>query len=108
MVSTTACGRPLKSAASHPGATHEGSTDLDAGAKWCRAPEKGGPSFHTCIEPEASCVPVRPCRGGPQSGRNTAGSGRTRGKQTGLPELPRIDSRSAGSSRDGVAILRGK
>ncbi len=38
---------------------------------------------------------------------HTAGSGRTRGKQTGLPELPRIDSRSAGSSRDGVAILRG-
>ncbi len=29
------------------------------------------------------------------------------GRQTGLPELPRIDSRSAGSSRDGVAILRG-
>ncbi len=25
----------------------------------------------------------------------------------GLPELPRIDSRTAGSSRDGVAILRG-
>ncbi len=63
--------------------------------------------MHTCIEPEASCVPVRPCRGCPRPGRNTAGSGRTRGKQTGLPELPRIDSRSAGSSRDGVAILRG-
>ncbi len=158
MVSTTVCGRPLKSAASHPGATHEGSTDLDAGAIWCRAPEKGGPSseewprdglsrgewvretrsgwartarpagpaprppwpctvsvragslgeMHTYIEPEASCVPVRPCRGGPRSRRNTAGSGRTRGKQTGLPELLRIDSRSAGSSRDGVAILRGK
>ncbi len=158
MVSTTACGRPLKSAASRPGATHESTTDLDAGAIWCRAPEKGGPSseecareglsrgewvretrsgwartarpdgpaphppwpctvsvragslgeMHTCIEPEASCVPVRPCRGGPRSGRNTAGSGRTRGKQTGLPELPRIDSRSAGSSRDGVAILQGK
>ncbi len=29
------------------------------------------------------------------------------GKQTGLPELPRINSRSARSSRDGVATLRG-
>ncbi len=56
---------------------------------------------------KASCVPVRLCRGGPRSGRSTAGSGRTRGRQTGLPELPRIDSRSAGSSRDGVATLRG-
>ncbi len=123
MVSTTACGGPLKSATSHPGATHGGSTGLDAGAKWCRAPEKGGPSseewareglsrgewvretrsgwartarpagpaprppwlctvsvragslgeMHTCIEPEASCVPARPCRGCPRSGRNTAG-----------------------------------
>ncbi len=62
---------------------------------------------HTCVRPEASCVPVRLCRGGPRSERSTAGSGRTRGRQTGLPELPRIDSRSAGSSRDGVAILRG-
>ncbi len=35
------------------------------------------------------------------------GSGRTRGKQTGPPELPQIDSRSAGSSRDGVTTLRG-
>ncbi len=157
MVSTTAGGRPLKSATSRPGATHGGSIDLDAGAIWCRAPEKGGPSSgecarevlsrgkwvretrsgwangaqpagpaprppwactvsvrvgslgetHTCVRPEASCVPVRLCRGGPRSGRSTAGSGRTRGRQTGLPELPRIDSRSAGSSRDGVATLRG-
>ncbi len=128
MVSTTAGGRPLKSAASHPDATHGGSTDLDAGAIWCRTPERGGPSseecarevlswgklvretrsgwakaarpagpaprppwactcslweMHTCVRPEASCVPVRPCRGGPRSGKNTAGSGRTRGKQTG-------------------------
>ncbi len=44
---------------------------------------------------------------GPLVRGSTAGSGRTRGRQTGLPELPRIDSRSAGSSRDGVAILRG-
>ncbi len=43
MVSTTAGGRPLKSAASRPGATHGGSIDLDAGAIWCRAPERGGP-----------------------------------------------------------------
>ncbi len=62
---------------------------------------------HTCVKPEASCVPVHPCRGGPRSGRSTAGSGRTRGRQTGLLQLPRIDSRSDGSSRDGVAILRG-
>ncbi len=61
----------------------------------------------TCVRPEASCVPVRICRGGPRSGRSTAGSGRTRWRQTGLHELPRIDSRSAGSSRDGVATLRG-
>ncbi len=52
-------------------------------------------------------MPVRPCRGGPRSGKSTAGSGRTQGKQTGLPELARIDSRSAGSSRDGAATLRG-
>ncbi len=52
-------------------------------------------------------MPVRLCRGGPRSERSTADSGRTRGKQTGLSELPRIDSRSAGSSRDGVATLRG-
>ncbi len=57
--------------------------------------------MHTCIEPEASC-------GQPRSGRKTTGSGRTREKQTGPPELLRIDSKSAGSSRDGVAILRGK
>ncbi len=62
---------------------------------------------HTCVRSEASCVPVRLCRGGPRSGRSTAGSGRTRGRQTGLPELPRIDSRSAESSRDVVATLRG-
>ncbi len=42
MVSTTTGGRPLKSAASRPGATHGGSIDLDAGAIWCRAPERGG------------------------------------------------------------------
>ncbi len=157
MVSTTAGGRPLKSAASRPGATHGGSIDLDAGAIWCRAPERGVPSSeecarevlsrgklvretrsgwangarpagpaphppwactvsvrvgslgetHTCVRPEASCVPVRLCRGGPRSERSTAGSGRTRGKQTGLPELPWIDSRSAGSSRDGVTTLWG-
>ncbi len=41
MVSTTACGRPLKSATSRPGDTHEGSTDLDVGAIRCRATEKG-------------------------------------------------------------------
>ncbi len=157
MVSTIAGGRPLKSAASRPGATHGGSIDLDAGAIWCRAPERGGPSSeecarevlsrgkwvretrsgwangaqpagpaprppwactvsvrvgslgetHTCVRPEASCVPVRLCWGGPRSGRSTAGSGRNRGKQTGLPELLRIDSRSAGSSWVGVATLRG-
>ncbi len=48
MVSTTAGGRPLKSAASRPGATHGGSLDLEAGAIWCRAPEKGGPSSEEC------------------------------------------------------------
>ncbi len=48
MVSTTAGGRPLKSAASRPGATHGGSIDLDAGAIWCRAPERGGPFSEEC------------------------------------------------------------
>ncbi len=42
MVSTTAGGKPLKSAASRPGATHGGSIDLDAFAIWCRAHERGG------------------------------------------------------------------
>ncbi len=53
-------------------------------------------------------MPVRLWQGGPQSGKSTAGSGRTWGKQTGPPELPQIDSRLAGSSRDGVATLQGK
>ncbi len=48
MVSTTAGGRPLKSAASRPGATHGGSTDLDAGAIWSRVPERGGPFSEEC------------------------------------------------------------
>ncbi len=52
-------------------------------------------------------MPVRPCRGGLRSAKNRAGGGRTCGKQTGSLELPRIDSRLAGSSQDGVAILRG-
>ncbi len=119
MVSTTAGGRPLKCATSRPGATHGGSIDLDVGAIWCRASERGGPSSeecarevlsrgkwvwetrsgwvngaqpagpatrppwacivsvrvgslgetHTCVRPEASCVPVRLCRGGPRSGK---------------------------------------
>ncbi len=53
------------------------------------------------------CASASVPRGAPQSGKSTAGSGRTRGKQTGLPELPRIDSRSAGSFWDVVATLRG-
>ncbi len=48
MVSTTAGGRTLKSAASRPGATHGGSIDLDAGAIWCRAPDRGGPFSEEC------------------------------------------------------------
>ncbi len=35
-------------------------------------------------------MPVRLCRGGPRSGKSTAGSGRTRGKQTGPPEVPQM------------------
>ncbi len=49
MVSTTAGGRPLKSAASRPGATHGGSTDLDVGAIWCRAAERGGPPYMSLL-----------------------------------------------------------
>ncbi len=48
MVSTTAGGRPLKSTASRPGGTHGDSIDLDAGAIWCLAPERGGPSSEEC------------------------------------------------------------
>ncbi len=48
MVSTTASGKQFKSAASRPGATHGGSTDLDAGAIWCWVPERGGPSSEEC------------------------------------------------------------
>ncbi len=48
MVSTPSGGRPLKSAASRPGATRGGSRDLDAGAIWCRAAERGGPSSEEC------------------------------------------------------------
>ncbi len=48
MVSTTAGGRPLRSAMSRPGPTHGGPIDLDAGAIWCRAPERGGPSSEEC------------------------------------------------------------
>ncbi len=48
MVSTTAGGRPLKSAASRPGATHGGSIDLDEGAILCRVPERGCPSSEEC------------------------------------------------------------
>ncbi len=44
---------------------------------------------------------------GSTRGRTRGLSGRSRGKQTGLPKLPRIDSRSAELSRDGVPILRG-
>ncbi len=49
MVSTTAGGRPLKSATSRPGTTHGGSIDLDAGAIWCGAPERGVPSSEECV-----------------------------------------------------------
>ncbi len=50
MVPNTAVGSPLTSAASHPGATHGGSTDLDAGAIWCRAPERAGPFSEECAK----------------------------------------------------------
>ncbi len=48
MVSTTAGGRLLKSTASRPGTTHGVSTDLDTGAMWCRAPERGDPLSEEC------------------------------------------------------------
>ncbi len=47
-MSTTAGGRSLKTATSHPIAKRGGPRDLDAGAIWCRAPEKGGPSSEGC------------------------------------------------------------
>ncbi len=43
---------------------------------------------------------------GPLVRENTVGSGRTRGEQTRLPELPRIDYRSARSSRDESSFSR--
>ncbi len=126
--------------------------DLDACARWCRAPEKGGLSSEGCDRrgchkqhefrkpgpggPNGAtgrtcssssltlhnvcarkltggsanlhktqgqlCATVSVPRG-PRSGSHTTG----RGRQPGLPELPRIDSRTAGLSRDGVAILQG-
>ncbi len=46
----------------------------------CASRLTGG--MHTCIEPEASCVPVRPCRGCPRSGRKPlAVGGLARSKQ---------------------------
>ncbi len=63
-----------------------------------------GATSRTCSSSSLSLHSVCASR---LTGGNTSGSGRTRGKQTGPPELPRIDSRSAGSSRDGVATVRG-
>ncbi len=112
MVSTTAGGRPLKSAASCPGATHGGSIDLDAGAIWYRAPEKGGPSSEECAREELSRGKwVRETRSGWANGAQPAGPAPrppwacTVSVRVG--SLGKIDSRSAGSSRDGVATLRG-
>ncbi len=67
MVSTTAGGRPLKSATSRPGATHGGSIDLDAVAIWCRAPERGVPSSEECAREVLSRGNVfgKPGPGGP-------------------------------------------
>ncbi len=74
MVSTTAGGRPLKSAASPPGATHGGSTDLDAGAIWCWAPERGGPSSKECAREVLSQGKwVREIRSGWAKAAQTAG-----------------------------------
>ncbi len=60
---------------------------------------------HICVGPEASCMPGRPCWGFPRTGSKTAGNGTCPGRHTGLPELPRSDSKSARLSRGRVAIL---
>ncbi len=74
MVSTTAGGRPLKSAASRPGATHGDYIDLDAGAIWCRAPERGGPFSEECAREVLSRGKlVRETRSGWASGAQPAG-----------------------------------
>ncbi len=74
MVSTTAGGRPLKSAASRPGATHGGSIDLDAGAIWCRAPERAVPSSEECAREVLSRGKlVRETRSGWANGARPAG-----------------------------------
>ncbi len=74
MVSTTAGGRPLKSAASRPEATHGGSIDLDVGAIWCRAPERGVPSSEECTREVLSRGKlVRETRSGWANGVRPAG-----------------------------------
>ncbi len=60
---------------------------------------------HICVGPEASCMPGRLCWGFPRTGSKTAGNGTCPGRHTGLPELPRSDSKSARLSRGRVAIL---
>ncbi len=97
MVSTTACGRPLKSAASRPGATHGGSTGLDAGAKWCRAPEKGGPSSEEW--------PGRGCREENEFGKPGPGGPERRDQQDLLLVLPDLHSVCASRLTGGNAYL---
>ncbi len=88
MVSTTAGGRPLKSDASLPGATHGGSTDLDASDIWCRAPERRGPSSEECArEVLRRGKLVRETWSGWAKTARPAGPAPL-GKQTGPLELP--------------------
>ncbi len=144
MVSTTAGGRPLKSAAwSHTWRFHrvpygaeplreEVLSQRNVPGRCCREenefgkPGPGGPSgatSRTCSSSSLSLHSVCASRltGGnaylrKARGQLCASASVPRGPsvrekyswQTDPPELPRIDSRSAGSSRDGIATLRGK
>ncbi len=126
MVSTTTGGRPLKSATSRPGATHGGSIDLDEGAIWCRAPERGGPFSEECAREVLSRGKwVRETRSGWANGAQPAGPaprpctvsvrvgslGEThtcvRLAVGGLGGGQQVYLSFPESSRDGVATLRG-
>ncbi len=76
MVSTTAGGRPLKSAASRPGATHGGSIDLAERLREEVLPQRN--------------VPGRCCREGNEFGKPSPGGPMRRNQQDLLLLLPEL------------------
>ncbi len=101
MVSTTAGGRPLKSAASRPGATHGGSIDLDVGAIWCQAPERGGPFSEECAR-EVLNLRVPRIRAASSTSWTTWGLAGTRGAPL---SCERLDAPAYVSIRPGAEQL---